>query len=486
MNSIPFSSIIEGTRARNTNKYGDVTGLAESLKTLGTIHPIVLSRSNGTLTLVAGGRRYRAMQTLGIKELYHGSTLDPERLGYVFADEVPESVRKEAELDENLHRLDVDWIDNVLLIADIHELNKAKNLKWGHRQTAALLGKGYSRQSVGQALKVAKCLRAGDKEIQKCDTMMEALTILTKRKEDEALAELQRRANEKLGKKIELAGANAPGSTASFLDKLNITFKKTPLPKPGETPAPETPALVEPPIVSVPFSYMFRLGDFRDVLSDSSFKVDHIVTDIPYGISMDNLNNVEDVRAEHDVEQNVSMMKDFLILAYHITKPHGFCVFFYDLDHHEKLQTWAKAAGWKVQRWPYIAAKTSPCQNNAAQYNTTKNYECAMFLRKDEHTVLRKTISTSWKPYNFQAEAALYNNPFAKPFELWKDIYDAIAFPTQTVLDPFCGEMSACRAAANCGLTPFGVEINEKHFNRGLEMMRGVYAVIHKNNVEFV
>ena len=87
---------------------------------------------------------------------------------------------------------------------------------------------------------------------------------------------------------------------------------------------------------------------------------------------------------------------------------------------------------------------------------------------------------------DFSAERRLYNNPFAKPFELWKWVYDAIALPGQKVLDPFCGEMSGCRAAVNCGLIPFGVEINEKHFNRGLEHVREAYKLVHGTKVKFV
>jgi DNA modification methylase len=179
-------------------------------------------------------------------------------------------------------------------------------------------------------------------------------------------------------------------------------------------------------------------------------------------------------------------MEPFLRQAFRLVRSGGFCVFFYDLDWHEYLQSTAEAVGWKVQRWPLIAHKTSACQNNAAQFNFTKNYESAMVLRKDERTVLRSQQPSSVWMGDFAAERRLYNNPFAKPFELWKWIYSAISFPGQTVLDTFCGEMSSSRAAVNCGLHPFGWEIKEQHFNRGLQHMQAAYALLHKSNVEFV
>lgn len=503
--TIPLSSVIEGTRARNAKKYGNIEGLAQSIQSVGLIQPIVLARNtpNGTdtdtYTLVAGGRRYRALQSLGIKELHHGVTLRPGVPGFIYEDEVPVHARKEAELDENLHRLDMDWIDNCLLVADVHESKRSiVGHKWGQRQTAELLGSGYSKSNVNYALRVAKLLRSGDKDILQCSNMQDAVAVMVKRKEDEALAELQRRVTPQ---STDLPVS--PTSTSSFLDSFNLKGgdgnegQTQPTSAVHPTPAENVPSVSagiqtgplqtsEP--VKVPLSKMFFHGDFRDVMLQMKSSFDHIITDIPYGIDMDNLGkkSVQDVRDEHEVEANVEQMPEFLRLAYETVRPHGFCVFWYDLDHHEKLQAWATDIGWKVQRWPLLWAKTHTCRNQAAQYNTTKNFEVAMILRKDEHTVLRSPQTSSIWTGDGAAERRLYNNPFAKPFDLWKWIFEMVAFPGQSVLDPFCGEMSSCRAAANCGLVPYGIEINEKHYHRGLENMRKVYAVIHKSNVQFV
>lgn len=483
MTSIPLSSISTADRSRAD--MGDLTGLADSLSNLGSIHPITISQKNdGTFDLVAGGRRLAAALKLGYTEAFHGSILEPGRLGFLFKDEVPEDIRKEAELDENLYRLATKWTEDVLLVADVHRAKVAKHGKgeWGQKQTAILLGKGYKKSKVSLCINIAERLRAGDEQLLACQSMSDAISVMLKRREDEALKELHRRAT---------AGRGV--SMSSFLDEIKISLGG-PKPavvlggtaaKPGVSPPLETPS--GPTII--PLSSMFQCVDFRQLcpkLPDACF--DHIVTDIPYGIDMDNLEgfkNIEDVKAEHGVEENIALMQPFLREAFRLTKSGGFCVFFYDLDHHEKLQTWAKDIGWKVQRWPLIAYKTSPCRNNAAQYNFTKNYECAMVLRRDENTVLRKPQSSSVWTGDFSAERKLYNNPFAKPFELWKWVYDAVAFPGQTVFDPFCGEMSACRAAINCGLQPRGCEISEKHFLRGLEVMKSVYALVYHSNVSF-
>lgn len=515
--SIQLSDIIEGDRARNSKKYGDLGPLADSIRSVGTIQPIVLAkRPDGKYDLVAGGRRYRTMRDhLKTQELWHASTMNPERLGFVFREEVSEDVRKEAELDENLHRLDMDWIDNVLLVADVHRAKKDKDTKWGLRQTAELLGKGFGMSNVSYALRVASLLRKGDTDMLACTSMSDAIQLLIKRKEDETLAILQSRTIARASEVKPLFSGPLEGA-ASFLDTLNMGTTHVPKtleqlmastePKPAQHVNSSIPNntngevrhVIHPqdepqtPPVNIPLSSMFSCGDciqgpnaLLPTLPDACF--DHIVTDIPYGIDMDMFRDdmVQDVKDEHDVDQNVEMMQPFLAQAYRLIKPGGFLVFFYDLDHHEKLQAWATEVGFKVQRWPFIAGKSSACKNQAPQYNTTKNYEVCMFLRKDEKTVLRKVISSSIKLYNFAAEREKYNNPFAKPFELWKDIYDAIAFTGQSVLDPYAGEMSACRAAAMCGLVPFGIEKKDQHFTRGIHHMKEVYTLLHNSNVSF-
>jgi len=520
--SIPLHSIIVRDRARDDNNHGDIAGLADSMKSIGSIHPIGLNQRKPeneqeekiahegyVYDLIDGGRRYKAILRRAkdapesCSTLHHGSYLDPRKLGFLFAAEVPKVKQKEAELDENLQRLDIGWQKNVLLVHEVHETKRAllgaKAHKWGEQQTASLLGPGYGKSSVNNALKLAKLIRDGDKEILACKTMSDALGLCLKRGEERALAELTKR----LAPKASVG--SKPADLTSILSPLNVNIQTTEPTKRGEPVYPNNmsplvgmlPELkkqethVEP--VTIPLSTMFRLGDFRALMNPNlpDFQVDHVVTDIPYGIDMDNLDakQVESVKNEHDVEQNVNQMQDFLQTMFAFVKPGGFCVFCYDLDHHEKLQTWARNAGWKVQRWPVIVAKTSACQNNAAQYNTTKNYEAIMYLRKNESSVLRRPgggPQGSVRSYNFAAERLLYNNPFSKPFELWKDIYEDISFVGQSVLDPFCGEMSACRAAANCGRVPYGIEINEKHYTKGLDHMRTVYNLIHANNVKFV
>lgn len=495
--TILVSEILIGPRVRDTTKYGDIDGLKSSLTTYGSIHPILLHiREDGKPELIAGGRRLRAIKSIGVEKLYKNSVLNPDRLGYSLASEQSEAQRKELELEENLRRLQMDWIDSVLAIADIHQINKAKDPSWGQRQTAELLNQKGGVAKVNYCIRTAKALRAKDEEVLSCTSLDQALQVFARRKEEEGISELQRRTAKKLGTispaatkpghEGGVATKGTGGPTADLLKTLSLLGQEAQEPNKTSLTPSHTPQSYQPKL-TIPLSSMFALRD--SILDDTPWPVvNHIVTDIPYGIDMENLDDkqVASVKESHGVEDNIALMLPFLQKAFVAVKPYGFCVFFYDLDHHEKLQAWAQEVGWRVQRWPYIAVKTSASRNQAAQYNTTKNYETAMLLRRDDKTVLRSAVPSSWKPYDFKVERELYNNPFAKPSALWKDIYDMISFSGQSVLDPFCGEMSACRAAANSGLVPYGIEKYKQHFERGIHHMRNIYNLIHKNNCEFV
>lgn len=481
MTSIPLSLCDEGTRARKD--YGDLTGLKDSISRLGTLHPPVFSRQpNGTYLLIYGGRRFRSLKELGVTELFHNSILDPLRPGFMFVEDVATDLRMEAELDENLHRLKPKWQEDVLLVADIHERKRQLegSKHWGQNQTALLLGGKWGKNNVGYALRAAKEIRAADKEILGADSLGECVEIWTKRKADEGLKILQARL-------MTAPMAMMPPSTSSFLEEFTEGPDVEEPQFHGAVKALLVPlaAKVTPPLTDIPLSRMLFLRD--SIMDPEPWPlVDHVITDIPYGIDMDNLENVGDVKAEHYINDNVDLMPPFLSRSFNAVRDGGFCVFFYDLQHHEKLLRYADMVGWAAQRWPLIVTKSSPCRNGAAQYNFTKNYECVMVLRKPG-AVLRKPQASSVLPnIDFRAESAKYNHPFAKPFIVWQWLYSAFTIPGQSVLDPYCGEMSACSAAVSCGLIPYGMESVEQHFNRGLQHMRETYAKVHGGNVRFV
>lgn len=498
--TIPLSSIDTSDRYRT--EYKRIPELAESIKLYGLIQPIILSQNpDSTFKLIAGGRRMRALESLGITELTHGLTCTPNQAGFAFPGEVlAEETIREMEFEENRQRESTTWQEDILFMKKLERAYAKKasleSTPWGQRQAGMLLGVSLGRANA--ILTVGDRLLAKDKEITEAGSLENALRILLGRKEDELNKDLARGT-------LAQGHSFEPGQKTS-LDVITIdlgdlttgTVMSKPIPQSCSVSEQNLEDGIEPELlapgyensasIEVPLSRMLFLGDFRQVikgLKDSS--VDHVITDIPYGIDMDNLdvNDQDRVADEHDVEENLALMPDFLRESYRVVKDTGFVCLWYDLDHHEKLQNMAKQIGFRVQRWPFAWVKTHSCRNQAATFNTTKSLEYCMFLRKGTATLVNP-VPKGYVIADGSIERKMYRNPFAKPFEVWKAVMDAVAVRGQTVLDPFAGEMSSIRAMINLGLSPIAIELKENHFNAGLEHVKSAYNVLTRNKAKFV
>jgi len=241
------------------------------------------------------------------------------------------------------------------------------------------------------------------------------------------------------------------------------------------------------PVKVVKLRQQLLLGDCLQVMAKlppESF--DHIVSDPPYGIDMENLDlaNQERIEETHKVEENLVLLHSIMEQSYRVLKPDSFCVLFCDIDHFQTLADWARATGFKVQRWPLVWNKEHPCRNQAPTFNFTKNYELAIVLRKGLATLQRPQTS-SVITCDGSIERKLYDNPFAKPFELWRFVLEAIATKGQSILDPCMGEGSCLRACVNLGLQPYGIEVAEHHYNRALENIKNTYTTLLQDGVRF-
>lgn len=475
--TIQLSSIKRDERART--QYNGIEELAESIRDRGLIQPIVIQDNfDGTYTLAAGGRRCKAIESLGITELHSGLTGVPCCAGFVELSNLPEDERLEIELEENLYREDFTWQDRARFVCRIHRLKKTKAAKqsesWGYRQTGELLGSSLG--DINNCLLVGAALESG-RDFTGCNSITDALRLLLKDKTDQAL-KLQVQAN------LGAPSSQAHSAASSFFGDDSLDLDPI---TPQSRSSDEQNKAGEAPAQIVDLSKQFRQGDCLKLMADMPEGLfDHIVCDPPYGIDMDNLELVDQQRIEdeHEVAENLTLLDHWIPLAFKVLRDKGFCILWCDVERWDFLAVIAKNAGFKVQRWPITWCKMHPCRNQAASYNFTKNTEVAMVLRKGNATLIKPQPST-YILADGSIERKLYNNPFAKPFEVWKFIMEAIAHKGQSVYDPFAGEFSSCRAAVNLGLVPFGSELVERHFNKGIENIKETYKLLLRDGVKF-
>lgn len=458
----PVAQINDKGRIRQD--YGDIDELAESIKTLGLLQPIVVKLDG---TLIAGGRRLRAMRKLG--------WTDAPVTYFEVADEVTLRV---LEVEENVRRKPMSWQERVLAIDDVDKrqsLTKAlKSEKWTQQATGELLG--MSSANVSYAIQLAKLIRIGDKEIMKCEKLWDAIGLLTKRGAEESnklLAKMTLPAMDIGAARKMLTDANLAGGDDIFTPVASAPSAGgvQALTDDGEIPGSAVPTEA----IEIPLSRMVILGDSLEVIKQiPNDSIDHTITDWPFGNDMANLQqtntgmDVSSTAVEHDVATVRKLQLALIPELFRVIKDGGFFASFIDLSmrpdelkHLLDVVTVLDNVGFKIQAWPLIWHKTHRCMNQQALINFTKDYEPVIICRKGNANLLTPQATSIYMGATDEGTRAL-QHPFAKPPKLWQWLYSAVAHKGQLVLDPFAGVGSSTLAAIEYGLQPLAIEINEK------------------------
>lgn len=470
------SSITEGDRVRKD--YGDLKELADSISINGLIHPIVIDLNNN---LVAGGRRFRAMRDI----------LKLEEVAINYIECLDDATLRLLEAEENVRRKEMTWQERVRSIKLVHKhqaLQAAlKAESWTLEMTGDLLGK-KSKAHISYCLMVADRLDLNDKEINESPNFSEALRILIKRKEDEVNASLARSTLPSGPRRVEdiTALLSKAASSESFFQQAPSGLPGPAVSLASRPDAPEAPVDLEIAEVIVPLSLTMHKADcIAHMRAGPPELYDHVITDAPYAIDMEmlqqssNLMDVSSTKTEHDVNENRTLLRDYLREAKRSVKDRGFVITWCDISQWDYLLSLANEFGLTPQRWPLIWHKTHTCKNEAASYNFTKNSEIALVLRKGNATLVTPQSSSIWQGTFALNERESYGHPFAKPAKLWQWVYSAVALRGQTVLDPFAGSGSSTIAAIASGLRPVSVELVDQHYNKAIVNVTNTYRSLH-------
>lgn len=471
--------VVEG---RIREELHDVEKLAESIRDNGLLQPILVewSKTEGHYYLRNGGRRYTAYTLLASNKVPNANPDEYKHIPVRVFDEMSAHQRIKIELEENLRREGMTWIEKVKGIVKYHKAAKRAALldgeKWSQQETGDLLN--LDQASVSVAFTVYEQIQAGNQKVIEAESTAEALKVIASSKLDEAQAEQMRRIN------LKRTASSQVQSTATSMDTQG---QVTPLarisPSIISTAGAKTPETVVDKIqfTKEQIADFYHQGDCLELLPRLAAQqtINHIICDPPYGIDMDNLvmEGVERIADTHTVEGNLALLPAFLEVAFKTIANDGFLCMWYDLDHHEKIHSWATKIGWRVQRWPLVWCKTTPCRNSQAQYNITKSTEVCYFMRRSEESILKSKQSRN---YILAPSVATNDHPFVKPSELWEYLISSVSSSGQTVLDPFAGNGSSLASIFQLGRTPIGCEVDSKHIAGGLSYIQDK---INKKNI---
>ena len=402
---ILIKDIIWGDRARKD--YGDadsLLGLAQSISKNGLLHPVVIDDS---YTLRAGGRRLTAMLQLGWDECEVNMLSDLSPLQ-----------KLEVELEENLHRKNFEYAEQVALVKRIHEIKSAIAIEegaetWTIDDTAKALG--VEKNTVQQDIALAKEIE-NDPSIGKAKNKGQAKTRARRAKEVRRI---------------------------------------------------QAEVLASPTIPSEEII----LGDSIDILPNiPSNSVDLVLCDPPFGVKFDensrNLGYETTYGDFYDDLDNVcGLLEDTIPQLFRILKPGGHMYCFFALANYIRISMmlennwkWENSHG-KYAANPLLWVK--PSNENPRPYERfTVNYEPFFFCWKGKlDSKLGNELnspSNSTFHHNYKGSEKLH--PAEKPEELYERLLDLSSMPGATVLDPFLGSGVSLAVARRMGRKIIGIE----------------------------
>ena len=415
-NFIDAHSVIVRPRRHRTG-FGETEhqDLITSIRGLsGLMHAIILRVEDEGYVLVAGERRLRAMKEiyeLGGNFTYGGERVATNTVPFISLGELSPTEGKEAELEENIRRVDLSWQERAAATSELYELRVEQASLAGQpppsmRSVSEELETGYQPQTtIVQQMMLAKHL--DDPDIVAATSVREAHKILLRKENSKK--------NERLA---EVVGRTFNSSIHNLIHADAKDWMKTSL--------------------------------------DNVFDV--ILTDPPYGMNADAFGDsgVEGTRA-HDYEDSeetlLGILSWFPEESFRVAKTQAHLYVFCDIDWFFEWRTHMSLAGWNCFRTPLIWHKPGGFRSPWPLIGPQRKYETILFAEKGG----RHANSVTGDVFTFNNDAKL---GFAaqKPYLLYKDLLARSVRAGDCVLDPFCGSGPIFPAAHDLKCKAVGVE----------------------------
>jgi DNA modification methylase/ParB-like chromosome segregation protein Spo0J len=395
-------------RDRVRHDLGNLDELCDSIKEVGLIQPIVLTRQN---LLVAGERRYRAMQRLGVKELIHAKT-------FIYNDEQDDVKIKAIEIEENLRRKALSWQEEILakkrlleLLQSIHGIARAGYPS--RSDTLGITSAGFGINKLASLLGESNAQTSKDIELA---TLIEQVPELARADTKEAA-----RRQAILGTAVAIALAQ----TAA-----------------------------KPQVVGEPRWKLWE-GDFvNNVNNIDDLAVDLVLVDPPYGEGVQGMAaNSKELLTKGFGDDTVdwsTLVKPLLQQSFRVLNNDRFALFFFGFSFYGSLLDEARQAGFSVDVSPLIWVKNTII-NTSPYTRYGRSYEPILLCRKGQPKLMRPSQSDVIQIQNVITrstnETKFYHAQ--KPIALIEKLILDLTPPESTVVDFCAGSGTTGIAALN-------------------------------------
>lgn len=426
---VPHKKIHVDRENRQRTKIGKTGDLADSIKRLGLLHPIVITREN---RLVSGERRLTAWAQLD-KET-KGTSYKEIPVHYL--DELDEHELSAIELEENVKRSDVDWKDSALAILKYHEMRAEEDEEWTHVRTAEAIG--FSKASLSHWLQIGREIAKGDKRILEAANPNQALNIIQRK---------QKRAID------------------TELSQMDIITGPGTSPTPEDEGRPFTPPEMDdtgPKSGGKPASKSILKRDFMEWLKTyKGRRFNFLHCDFPFGIGLHKSKQGHSAdwgEYQDDPDTYWNLCRALIDNQEKILFPSAHVLFWFSMTYYAKTIGMFTQAGFEVNPFPLVWHKTD---NKGilpdAQRGPRRVYETAFLM----YTGDRKIIKPVANCYGCATEKKLHLSE--KSEEMLCHFFTMFVDEQTEMLDPTCGSGSALRAAEALGAKRvIGLEIDEE------------------------
>lgn len=415
--------------------------LKDSIETLGLQNPPVLREVDGKLVLVSGERRLRAIREIfafGGSFKHAGQVYENDQVPYTPMELLDDLAAEEAELDENIKRVDLTWQEHAAAVKRLHEL-RSKQVAAVIAATPAsvpaptphtiadtaeeLTGRrdGSYQDEVRKEILVARHL--DDPDVAKAKDAKEAFKILKKKEEskrNQALAQ-------EIGKTFDVSAHKA-------LNINCLTYMRLPA----------------------------TAGQF-----------DVILTDPPYGMGAhefgDGGGKLTGIEHHYDdsYESWQELMQEWAPLTFAVTKPQAHAYVFCDIDRFHELKLRMEAAGWYVFRTPLIVHKQNSGRVPLPDRGPRRQWEMILYAIKGNKPVTHIYPDVISVP----SDEVSYHGA-QKPVALYENLLQRSVKPGDAILDSFAGSGTIFPAAHRFKCRAVGLEQSSEYYGLCLKRLQ--------------
>lgn len=409
---LPLEQIYVERRERQ-RRVIDTSGLKDSIAARGVLNPVIVERATGPgglHKLVAGERRYKACQELGLADV-------PVR----FADTLPPIEAQIIELEENIKRADLTWQDRALAVQRINllysETAAQRGESWTQERTAQSLSitPGMASMSIRAAIEIEK----GNESVKAATSLDTAYNIVKRRDKREYALTMDELHNSP----ISLDGAPEPKDEYDFAV--------------GDNPAKNI--LLE--------DFVHWASKYRG----PAFNFIHC--DFPYGINVfegpqaggERHHSYDDSKEIH-----FKLLETLLVNFNRLASSSCHVMFWFSMQHYDTIRAMVReiVPDLIIQTHPLIWLKSdSSGIASDPQRGPRHVYETALLMSRGDRNIVRVVNDAYAAPTDREFHI------HTKPEPMLRHFFTMLVDHTTIMLDPTCGGGSAIRAAESLGAT---------------------------------